>query len=92
MSAREIEIDRGILVDDHLRTSVEDVWAAGDCAQPYHRGMRNYYLNFGWPNAKAQGRITGLNMTGKPTVYDTLKVNPYDIEGVEVGTPWWKRF
>jgi NAD(P)H-nitrite reductase large subunit len=92
LNPREIAIDRGILVDDHLRTSVDDVWASGDCAQPYHRGMKNYYVNFGWPNAKSQGRIAGLNMSGRPTMYDTLKVNPFDIEGIEVGTPWWKRF
>lgn len=92
LNARKIEIDRGILVDEHLETSIEGVWASGDCAQPYHRGMRCYYVNYGWPNARVQGRIAGLNMAGKPTVYDTLKVNPFDIEGIEVGTPWWKRF
>jgi len=89
---RIIEIDRGVLVDEHLRSSVADAWAAGDCAQPYHRGMKSYYVNHGWPNARFQGRIAGLNMADKPTRYDTLKVNPFDIEGLEVGTPWWKRF
>ena len=29
----EIETDRGILVDDHLRTNIPDVYAAGDCVQ-----------------------------------------------------------
>ena len=92
LQPKEIQIDRGILIDENLRTSVKNVWAAGDCAQPYHHGLQDYYVNFGWPNARKQGRIAGLNLAGQPTKYDTLKVNPFAIEGVKVGTPWWQRF
>jgi NAD(P)H-nitrite reductase large subunit len=33
----QIVTDQGILVDDHLRTNVENVWAAGDLAQAKNR-------------------------------------------------------
>jgi nitrite reductase (NADH) large subunit len=34
--AARIEVDRGILVDDEMRTSAPSVWAVGECAE--HRG------------------------------------------------------
>lgn len=63
-----IEIDRGILVDELMRTSAPDVWAAGDCAQ-----ARSFYgservLNGILPDAVEQGRVAGLAMAGDPAV------------------------
>ena len=61
--------DQGILVDDTMRTNVENVWAAGDVAQ-----ARNFYdpkrkvINGILPNAVEQGRIAGMAMAGDPAV------------------------
>ncbi len=35
--AAGLDVDRGIIVDDHMRTSAAEVWAVGECAQ--HRGV-----------------------------------------------------
>ena len=52
----EIELDNGIVVDDHFRTSVDDVYAIGDVAQfdevVFGRSRRIEH----WSNADAQGR------------------------------------
>lgn len=61
-----IATDKGILVDDTMRTSVADVWAAGDCAQ-----ARSFYsdakvMNAILPDAAEQGRIAGMAMAGDP--------------------------
>lgn len=54
----------GIVVDDHQRTGVDGVWAAGDCAEVYHRvtgQMVNLHLG---TVANKTGRIAGINITG----------------------------
>lgn len=81
------EVDRGIVVDEHMATSVADVFAAGDCAE--FQGM-----SFGiWPVAEAQGRIAGLCMAGGEDAYEAivpsnrLKVTGVDVFSAGVVTP-----
>lgn len=59
----------GIAVDEHMRTSVERVYAAGDCVETkdYVTGERG--INAIWPEAVAQGRIAALNMIGGDVGY-----------------------
>ena len=53
-----------ISVDRSMRTSAEDVFAAGDCAETWHRMLdRNVYLPLG-TTAHKQGRVAGENMAG----------------------------
>ena len=53
-----------ILVDREMRTSLPDVYAAGDCATCYHRVLEeDYYLALGTV-ANKTGRIAGANMAG----------------------------
>ena len=55
-----IKAERAIEVDDHLRTSAPDVYAAGDCTG----------LSGVWPDAVAQGKAAAENMDGIDTVYE----------------------
>ena len=59
-----IQIDRGVLVDDWMRTNAGNVWAAGDVAQArgFFEGER--ILNGILPDAVGQGRIAGMAMAG----------------------------
>ncbi len=52
-----------IAVDRRMRTSLPDVWAAGDCAATYHRLSGLGYLPLG-TTAHKQGRIAGENALG----------------------------
>jgi nitrite reductase (NADH) large subunit len=65
-----IETDWGVLVDDHLRASVSDVYAAGDVAQTANRltGERMVIPNY--PNAEAQGRVLAHNLLGLDATYE----------------------
>jgi nitrite reductase (NADH) large subunit len=71
--------DKGIQVDEHLRTNQTDIYAAGDVAE--FRGMP-YGI---WPAAMEQGKIAGRNMGGGDTTYEgttmanTLKVVEIDL-------------
>jgi NAD(P)H-nitrite reductase large subunit len=60
-----VETDRGILVDRHMRTNVDDLYAAGDCAQGIDLLHTTQEVIAIWPVAARQGRIAGLNMCGK---------------------------
>ena len=53
-----LEVNMGVVVDDHLQTSDPDIYAAGDMAE--HRGAV-YGL---WNAAKFQGGIAGVNASG----------------------------
>lgn len=55
-----LAVDRGILVDDRLATSVEGIYAAGDCAQHPDGSMTGV-----WRAADAQGTVAGLNLVGE---------------------------
>lgn len=55
---------RAIWVDDHLRTSDPDIYAAGDCAEQTHLvSGRPTWIPLGSTAAK-QGRVAAVNMTG----------------------------
>ncbi|MGE7623072.1 FAD-dependent oxidoreductase [Viridibacillus sp. NPDC096237] len=53
-----------ILVNAYMETSIEKVYAAGDCASHFHRiKQKNDYTPLG-TTANKQGRIAGMNMVG----------------------------
>ena len=58
--------DKGILVDEAMRTSVDNVWAAGDCAQAKGFFSEGKVMNAILPDAADQGRIAGQAMAGDP--------------------------
>ena len=59
-----IETDRGVLVDDWMRTNAGNVWAAGDVAQARDFFERRKIINGILPDAVGQGRIAGMAMAG----------------------------
>ena len=69
VTGTDIKTDRGILVDDHLQTNIEGVYAAGDVAQVLDRWSGEYKLEVLWPTALATGKVAGANMAGAHTHY-----------------------
>jgi NAD(P)H-nitrite reductase large subunit len=63
LSSSGIEVDRGILVDELLKTNREEIFAAGDVCQGYDIVHRNKRVNALWPVAIEQGRNAAMNMT-----------------------------
>ena len=66
----------GFLVDDHLRTSVADIYAAGDAAALWNPRTGAHELRAQWHTAAAQGRVAATVMTGNPEL-----ASPF-------GVPW----
>ena len=61
-------VDRGILVNEELKTNIPNIFAAGDCAQVYDINSGQSVVNFGWKSAVKQGMVAGENMTGNNQV------------------------
>lgn len=57
-----VDVHRGVVVDDFLRTSRPGVWAAGDVAEAWDVAREEKRVNALWGNAVEQGRIAGRNM------------------------------
>jgi len=64
LSGSGVKIGIGIVVDDYFRTSVPNIYAAGDCAELFDKETRAARINFGWRSAIKQGRLAGENMAG----------------------------
>lgn len=65
-----IETRWGVLVDDHLRTNVPDVYAAGDVAETIDRVTGERYVHAIFPNAVDQGRVVACNLLGWDVAYE----------------------
>jgi assimilatory nitrate reductase electron transfer subunit/3-phenylpropionate/trans-cinnamate dioxygenase ferredoxin reductase subunit len=61
---KQVAIDRGISVDEHMRTSVPGLYAAGDVAQGKNLLSGESEMIGLWNNARYQGRTAGRNMAG----------------------------
>jgi 3-phenylpropionate/trans-cinnamate dioxygenase ferredoxin reductase component len=70
--AAGIAVDNGILVDEHLRTSAPDVFAAGDVANQQHPFYGRRVRVEHWANALNQAPGAAKSMLGATEAYDTL--------------------
>ena len=64
LSNSSLKVDEGILVDNKMKTSADDVWAAGDVAQAEDFFGPSKILNAILPDAVLQGKIAGADMSG----------------------------
>ena len=68
--AAGLKVDRGVVVDEYLRTSDPSFYAAGDIAlYPDARFGHTLRLEH-WDNAIAMGKAAGLNMAGANQPFD----------------------
>lgn len=79
----------GIATDARMATDVPGVWAAGDCAESFHRvSQRPAWVALG-THANKQGRVVGLNVSGTharfPGVIGTAVTKVSDIEIARTG-------
>ncbi len=80
-----IETRAGILVDEHMRTNVEDVYAAGDVAQAFDPVHGEHRVNTSFMNALRTGQIAGANMAGgEERLEGSISFNLINIYGIPV--------
>jgi len=54
----------GIKVDEYMKTSINDVYACGDCVETNDMFTNTKTLSMLWNNAKRQGNVVGYNLAG----------------------------
>lgn len=64
------EINRGIIIDSKMKTTLPDVYSAGDCAEGYDSSIKANRVLAILPNANIQGRTAGANMAGGDASFD----------------------
>ncbi len=80
-----IKVNDGVVVDEHMRTSVKDIYAAGDIVEADDKIRGTKRVNAIWPNAIEQGRIAGYNISGQEKEYDGVEsLNILDVYGIPV--------
>ena len=67
-AAADLKIDNGIVVDEHLRTSDPDIFAAGDIAHAYNPRLGRHIRVEHWENARRQGAVAAKAMLGQDAV------------------------
>jgi NAD(P)H-nitrite reductase large subunit len=82
-----IRVNRGVVVDDHLRASVPDVYAAGDVAEGRDCVTGELDVHAIEPTAMEHGRVAGANMAGRDVAYrGSLLMNIVEVCHLDVAS------
>lgn len=83
LAGSAIETRQGVVVDDHLQTSVKGIYAAGDVCEGFDWNSGNRAIHAIQPVAAETGRLAALNMSGCKTLYTgSLAMNVLDSIGL----------
>lgn len=81
------EVNRGIIVNERMETSVESVYAAGDCTEGEDISCGQKKVLALLPNAYMQGHTAGVNMADGDEVFDkAIPMNSIGFFGLHVMT------
>lgn len=75
----DISFDKGIKVNSHLRTNIDNIYAAGDVVE-----IHSMVIGL-WTTSNEQGKIAGANMTGSneeyvhPKLFSSLNIGDINI-------------
>ena len=85
-----MKLNRGIVVDRTMQTSIPDVYACGDVAEAYDFLIDQKRLLPLWPLAHLGGRVAGYNMAGKKAEYEggtiMSSLKYFELPVIAVGT------
>lgn len=81
------EVKRGISTDRYCRTTVPDIYAAGDCSESFDVSSNQERVLAILPNAYMQGECAGIHMAGGDKPYDNaIPMNSVGFFGLHVIT------
>ena len=81
------KVDRGILINNRMETSIPDIYAAGDCTEGNDISCDKHRILAILPNANMQGRCAGINMAGGDAVFDkAIPMNTIGFFGLHAMT------
>ena len=82
-----VRVNRGVVVDDHLRSSAANVYAAGDVAEGRDLVTGQPDVHAIEPTAMEHGRVVGANMAGRDVAYrGSLLMNIVEVCHLDVAS------
>ena len=87
-----LEMNKGVLVNQQMQTSVPNIYAAGDVTESLDFSTGQRIVNAIQPNAAEQARVAGANMAGaKSESQGALQINVLDTLGLISSSfgQWW---
>lgn len=92
LESTDIHVAKGVLVDDHMQSSVAGIYAAGDVAEAPDLFTGAHLVSAIQPNAADQARVAALNMAGHDNrLGGVLAINVLDTVGLISSSfgQWW---
>ncbi len=84
------EVNRGIVIDNNGKTSIEDIYAGGDCAVSMDISCDTQRILAILPNAYFQGRSAGVSMAGGSEPFDKAmpmnSIGFFDLHVITAGS------
>lgn len=79
--------NRGIIIDEQCKTSLPDIYAAGDCCESIDVSTGESKVMALLPNAYMQGECAGINMSGRENVFNkAIPMNAIGFFGTHIIT------
>ena len=86
-----VDIERGLLVDPHLHTTDENIWAAGDVCQIWSAEDNAYRFYYGWNNVRLMGEVAARNVTGAGEPFEGADDESLRIDKKgHIRSPFWE--
>jgi len=92
LEATPVHVAKGVLVNDHMETSVPGIYAAGDVAEAPDLFTGAHLVSAIQPNAADQARVAALNMASQNVkLPGVLAINVLDTLGLISSSfgQWW---
>ncbi len=87
VAGSDLETNQGILVDEHCRTNVANIYAAGDIAEGPDAVTGDRVVHAIEPTAMQHGRVAAANMAGQKIAYKgSLLMNIVDVLDLEIAS------
>lgn len=81
------KVERGIVTDNTQKTTLNDVYAAGDCTVSHDASSDSDKILALLPNAYMQGEVAGRNMAGRENYYvNAIPMNAIGFFGLHIIT------
>lgn len=79
------EVNRGIIVDKKMQTTLPHIYAAGDCAEGFDASIGSNRVLAILPNAYIGGHTAGVNMAGGDVAFDNaIPMNSIGFFGLHI--------
>ncbi|MFB6360653.1 MAG: NAD(P)/FAD-dependent oxidoreductase, partial [Halobacteriales archaeon] len=78
-----VELDHGVVTDEHMQTAEPNIYAAGDIARYYDVHLDRFHSNGTWLSAIEQARVAARHALGQDVRFDFVEGHSVAIRGLD---------